>query len=286
MKSRRIIPLICIVSLVIVSFIFVWKAKITILEGLGIVSSGVIVFKFVSYILDFRNRENDVDRLKHSKDLIENVFKHLVVRGHVSYIFELDEIRPIYVKWEKSNHMFQYALQHLENNREIYAAYMRGQEYGNKKIDEMIKKLQQYRETVEQKLIDAQIQIPISEKFNSKTTNYNKKLVKTVIFYDIQECHNELLINTPLGMDLSSLHWSNYVIAVADTTSLEYLKDIIEKIIKDETVRGIIMEYESLNLQLENNTELERFNHYREEIVRKVENGQKPLDGKCDYCPD
>ncbi len=64
-KSKRIIAIICIVLLIIISLCFIWKAKITILEGLGLVSLGVIVLEF---FLRFITGVDDKNK-KHTNDL-------------------------------------------------------------------------------------------------------------------------------------------------------------------------------------------------------------------------
>lgn len=92
--------------------------------------------------------------------------------------------------------------------------------------------------------------------------------------------------------DLYSLDWKDVTvnkggnIAIGDKSSVEHLKTIIESMESDETVRDIVKEIESFNIQLRNNTELQRFNLLREEIVKQVLYRQKALDGKCDYCPN
>ncbi len=65
MKAKRIVAIICIVLLIIVSIFFIWNKKITVLEGVGLVSLGVIVLKL---LLDIITGMDD-KRIKHAEDL-------------------------------------------------------------------------------------------------------------------------------------------------------------------------------------------------------------------------
>jgi hypothetical protein len=198
--------------------------------------------------------------------------------------YKNDEIIVSFVKWGDPSVEYQ-AVRHLESGyKEIYREYVSMLEYSNlKKIQEIKKKLQEYRDTVEQKL--KQTQIPVTEIFiDFKTKRYNKKFVKTSIFNENKDGkYGELVIDPPVfDLDLPSLRWGETIFAVGDMTSLQDLKNTIEKIRNDKEIINIIMDIESKKIQLKNNTALERFNHRTEEIITQVRIERKPLYGKCD----
>lgn len=232
-------------------------------------------------------------KYRHSLDLIKEVFEvGLSEIGHVEY--NNDEITPFYVKWTESSSMFPYAVMHLKNRRykKIWQAYEDGKQYAQSIIDEIVKKIQQYRQVTKQRLIEAKIPIPSSEKFiNHQTKHYDQKFVKHVIFAEIEHLlkygkgYNKLMIQVSAPPNFSNLSWGSSTFAIAEESSLKRLQDIIEQPINDETIVAIVKDINCLEIQLKDNKSLEQFNRGREELVRQVKYGQKALRGKCPFCP-
>lgn len=218
-------------------------------------------------------------KLKHSEDLIKEVFEHIAINGYVDY--KNDEIIESPVKWSESDREYQ-AVQHLKTGySEIYHEYLFAQECAEILIKDIVKKFQQYRRIVEQKLTEAQIQLPASDKFvDFKTKRYNKKFVKNRLFDEVRTGKfTDIVIS---GFESSSLVWDVTNFAYGNTDSLEHLKNVIEKIRKDKEIIDIITEIESKKIQLRNNTALDRFNIRKKEIIEQVRIKHKPLYGKCD----
>lgn len=283
MQSKKVTAIIYII-LFIISIYWGWKANLIISEWLAL--AGIWIFGAVLMFELFNFLSRDYERrLKHSEDLVREVFEHPATNGYVDY--KNDEIIVHYVKWTESSQMFPYAIQHLKNKKykEFCLSLENAREYAKRIIDDyIVKEFQQYREAVEQKLAKAQIQIPASDKFvDFKTKRYNKKFVKNRLFDEARNGKfTEIVIS---GVDFSSLVWGETTFANGDTPSLEYLKNVIEQIKNDKTIIAIITDIESKKLQLDNNIWLERFNREREDIVGQVKYGQNVLEGKCERCP-
>lgn len=257
------------------------NASYTIQDWLALAGTLILGGIFIFTTLDFIFKERE-DRRKHSEDLVKEAFEHHATNGYVNY--EGDKISSIFVNWVES----VYVSQHLKHKKykELCHAYEYAKDYANRRIPHIENKLQQYKESVTKMLREAQIQIPESERFiDNKTEHYNISFVRHLIFDDIQrllKCRdrgNKLKI---LG---SELIWGS-VVAVGDEPSLEYLKNVIYKIEADKTIEDIVRCIEAERLLLDNNIWLKRFNDEREEIVKYVIKKRRPLEGKCDMCPD
>lgn len=238
----------------------------------ALIFGAVLMFELFNFITKDYER-----KLKHSEYLVKEAFEHHASNGDVYY--EDDKISSISISWVKS----VYANQHLKHKKykELCHAYEYARDYANRRIPEIEKKIQQYRETVVQKLKEAQIQIQVSERFiDNKTEHYNVSFVRHLIFDDLQRLHKGREANK-LRIDDSTLSWDGTTFAVSEVSSLEYLRNAIQSIENDETIIDIIRYIEAERLRLDNNFWLKRFNDNREEIVKQVKDGGRPLEGKC-----
>lgn len=251
----------------------------------------LLVVDALAIFVEYRERKLR-KKYKHSVDLVTEVFQFgLSETGHADY--SNDESTPFYVKWAESSPMFPYVVQHLKDRRykKIWQAYENGKQYAESIINEIVKKIQQYREIVEQKLTEANIQIPPSEKFiDHQTKHFDQKFVRHAIFKDIQHIlkhekkYNDFRVNVSVSPNFSSLTWGASTFAIAEEGSLKNLQKQMEELEKDETLFAILREISFLEIRLKDNKELEQFNREREEIIRQVKYGQKSLRGKCDLC--
>jgi len=231
-------------------------------------------------------------KYRHSLDLVKEVFEVALSEiGHVNY--NNDEIVPFYVEWAESKPMFPYMVQHLNDRRyrKIWQAYKNGKQYAKSIIDEIVKKIEQYREAIKLKLTEAKIPIPASEEFiDHQTKHYDQKFAKHIIFTDIKHMlkngkkYNDLKIHPSPPPNFSSLCWGASTFAIAEENALKRLQNIMEKVESDDTVIAIIKGINSLETQLKDNKELEQFSSEKEEVIRQVRYGQKTLRGRCDLC--
>ena len=213
-------------------------------------------------------------KLKHSKYLVKEVFEHPASNGYVYY--EDDKIVSVPVSWVES----VYARQHLKHKKykELCQAYEYAKDYADRRIPEIEKNMQQYRDIVVQKLKDAQIQLPVSERFiDFKTEHYNISFVRQLIFDDLYRELRGHGRGNKLRIDGSALYWGSTAFAVGETSSLEYLENVIQKIEKDETIKYLVYCIQGERLLLEKSFWLKRFNDKREEIVRRVKYEDKLL---------
>jgi len=230
-------------------------------------------------------------KYRHSLDLVKEGLNATAVAGHVDY--ENDVIIWSYGKWAESSPMFSCIAQHLKGTyKKTWQAYENAKKYDENIVDKIIKKIQEYRQALEQKFSEAKLSIPASEEFiDYQTRHYNQKFVKHLIFKDIKhllenkKTYLTLKIYLSSDPNFSSLNWGATTFAIADEQSLERLQKLIEQLENDETIISIIKTINSLEIQLKNNNELKRFNDEREEIVRQVIYGQKILRGTCNLCP-
>jgi hypothetical protein len=278
--------------MVLVSIYWAWQIALAITNWLALVGIWVFGALLMFELFDFVSK-NAEHKLKHSKDLVKGVFEVNISNiGHVEY--NNDEITPFYVNWAESSNLFPEAVKHLNHRtyKKTWQAYENGKQYAESIINEIVTKIQQYREVIEQKLTEAKIQILASEEFiDHQTKHYNQKFVKHIIFVDIQhilklgEKYNELRLNVSASPNFSYLNWGASTFAVAEEDSLKNLQKLIEELEKDETLMDILRKISLLEIRLKDNKELEQFNREREEIIRQVKYGQKSLRGRCDLCP-
>jgi len=298
---KKILVIIAFTITVLVAIVYLRENQVNFSIPLGVLPlvslSDILLFLLLvvdtlAIFVEYRERKLR-KKYKHSVDLIKEFFEvGLSEFGHVDY--SNDEITPFYVKWAESSPVFYSVVQHLHNRRykKTWQAYENGKKYAESIINEIVKKIQQYREVVEQKLTEAEIQISPSEKFiDHQTKHYDQKFVKHAIFKDIQHIlkhgkkYNDLRVNVSTSPNFSNLTWGASTFAVAEEDSLKSLKKFVEELEKDETLIAILREISLLEIRLKDNKELEQFNREREEIIRQVRYGQKNLKGKCNFCP-
>ncbi len=262
-----------------------------------LISALLFLAMFMVSSLDFIFKIKE-RRLKHSINLIEDVFEKIANNGNVTY-GENKEMTIVYVKWAESTKMFHYAVQHLKNKKynELCKDFNEAKEYAKRIIDgDIVPILMEYENIVERKLNDAQIYIPILEQFtNSRPQGYHLKTVKWLIFHDVVNLlnynikYNELIVEPQSSSH--SLVWKDIntvnggTVAIGEKNAVEKLKIVIENMENDKSILDNIRYFQSKKLQLFHNTYLEKFNHEREEIVGWVKMGQNILDGKCERCP-
>jgi hypothetical protein len=299
--QKRILAIIIFTILVVVAIIYLEQNQVYLSIPFGVVFPSVSLSDILLFLLlmvdaltafvEYRERKRRRKYI-HSLDLIKQTLGVIAETGHVDY--NNDVIIPSYAKWAESSSMFSCIVQHLKDKRykKTWQAYENGRKYDEGIINEIKKKIEQYREVVEQKLTQAKISIPTSDQItNYQTKNYNQKFVKHIIFKDTKRIlkegrkYNELKIYVSSSPNLPYLNWGTSTVAVAEEGSLKSLQQTIDNLENDETIVAIIREINSLEIGLEANKELEQFNHGREEIVRQVRHGRKPLSGKCDLCP-
>lgn len=278
--------------MVLVSIYWAWQIALAVTDWLALVGIWVFGAVLMFELFDFISK-NTEKKLEHSKDLIKGVLDVSILEsGHVDY--NNDEITPFYVKWAESSDLFPQTVKHLNHRtyKKTWQAYENGKQYAERIVNEIVKKIQQYREVTEQKLTEAKIQIPTSEKFiDHQTKHYDQKFVKHVIFKDIQHTlkhgkkYNEFRVNVSASPNFSNLTWGASTFAIAEEGSLKTLQKQMEELEKDEILIAILREIGLLEIRLKDNKELEQFNREREGIIRQVRYGQKSLSGRCDLCP-
>lgn len=273
--------------------------------------SGILIIIF-AFLVDLLRGSDIVGILKdeysglnekkriHSKELVGEVFDKKVENGII--VYNMDSISKKYVLWGCDKDWLQLGQEHLEDKHYsiMSQAYVFGQNYAKMKIDEIEKKIHQYRNLTEQKIMqklsdatksDTKISFAISESLKDcSIKQYFPKQVNHLIYCDIQNIlknneKTELRI-VPSTLDgVFFLEWNCQTVATNDKSSIEFFKDMIEQIEKDKTILDIVLEISSLELQLQNNTELKNFNRERNEIVVSIMKHNKSLKGKCDGCP-
>jgi len=266
----------------ITSIIWGKKVSLSTSDWLALIAAlifgGVLMFNLFNFIIIDRER-----KLKHSEDLVKEVFRHTASNGSVYY--EYDKISSISVKWVKSVD----ASQHLKHKKykKLCHAYEYAKDYANGQISHIENELRHYRKTVTQMLIDAQIQLPVSEKYiDHKTEHYNISFIRYLIFDDIYRELRGRDRGNKLRIDGSAIYWGGTEFAVGEVSSLEYLKNAIYEIESDKTIKDIVRSIKAERLLLDNNIWLNQFNDEREKIVKYVIKKKRPLEGKCDMCPD
>lgn len=298
---KRIPAIITFTILVLVAIIYLSKNQVNIsipfVAYSSVSLSDILLFLLLvvdslAIYIEFRERKLR-RKYRHSLDLIKEVFDvGLSEKGHVNY--QGDEIVPFYVNWAESNPMFPYVVKHLNDRKykKIWQMYENGKQYAKSIIDEIVREYKQYREAMEQKLTEAKIPIPTSERFiDHQTKHYDQKFVKHLIFVDTKNIlrygtkYNELKVNVSASPNFSSLNWGASTFAIGEESSIKSLQNIIERLENDEIITNILRDIGSLETQLKDNKELEQFDRGREEIVRQVKYGQKPLWGRCNLCP-
>lgn len=288
MKSKKLIVYIYAIFLIATSY-WAYKVNFSTSDWLALIGVWVFVVVAMFALFDFIFKEREYKQ-KHSEDLVKEVFGHPATNGSVDYRY--DEIRISNMAWVIDNDWLDYAKQHLKAPQyEIMcSAYINGEKYAKPLISQIVGKIEQYRDTVEQELTEAKIPLLLSEGITSlQKSHYRRDCVKHVIFKDALKSSRLEINESSEGLYL--LCWSSqpskvYTVARADKTSIEDLQAVIEKIEKDETIRAIILEIESLIYNLESNAALKLFEQGRKEIIRQVMVEKKPLKGKCDGCPD
>lgn len=286
MRLKRNIVKVLIILLVIVSFVLVWIGVITIPIGIISIVSGGIVVKIFSYILDKivgKDITYEKFKLYHSQYLVTEGFGVAASNGYVYY--ENDKITSIPVSWVKSDDVNQ----HLKDKkyRELCYAYEYAKDYADRWIPNIKNELRNYREHVTQKLIEAQIPLPVFERFiDYNTEHYDISFVRQLIFDDLYRLLKRNESGNKLKIDSSALYWGGKAFAVGDAASLECLKNVIQNIEKDKTIKYLVCCIQGERLLLEKNLWLDIFNDMRREIINSVIKKRKPLDGMCNMCPD
>lgn len=238
-------------------------------------------------------------KLIHSKILVEKVIGQPVNNASLDY--ENDEIKFNPIKWAQPSALFECVKLHLKdhNYRNICENYIQSKEYANRIHNDMVQKVNQYREMVAQKLDDAKLNLTIRKNERViRTGEYSQKRINHLIFYDILEKNEtgnsaKRLGIVPISLALPKLTTcENYflewfddggdIVAEGDYLSVEHLQNVIEKVEADEELEQIIIDINSLKTRINDNVHLELFKNGIQDIIKQVEYKNKPLYGECD----
>lgn len=266
--------------LFITSIYWGWAVCFSPQEWLALIGALIFGAVLMFQLFDFIFKEREYKR-KHSEDLVREVFEKTVEIG--SWNYHDDKISCSYASWAKDSKYISYAEQHLKDKKykKTYQAYVEWKKCDKNIIDQIVGKIKQYRELVEQELNIAEIPLPASDEYlDARTEHYNRTSIKNAMFDDLQSIikngKKRYELTLVLHEKMSRLKWSEVCLAVGKGDSVKWLQPIIERIENNEKIINIIKEINSLNNQLKSNTELEQFEKGRKEIIKQVKYDGKP----------
>lgn len=135
--------------------------------------------------------KNDKDRLKHSEDLVREVFDKPLMAWDI--VYNKDEIHQINGGWDEANPMLKYAIQHLNHKKykRTWEAYLNGKEYADRLINKIVETIEQYREVVKQNIHNAKLPLTNRGKeYIPKEGEYSQKWINHLIFDDVLQKFN------------------------------------------------------------------------------------------------
>src|SRR5665648_316856 len=263
MRRRLCMKLIICVIVLGSGVIIHWAYRegLTQSEWFGLVAilltAGAYMISLVTLFPFFRKMRED--ELKHTSDLIRNVFDTPMTPASV--VYELDEIVYTPAHWKKTSETFDFAMKHMRHKKyktmnQAYKNIKHNDDAAIVKIDETII---QYRIMVCLRVnIDRFSLTDVGDRRVTKSGEYSKKRLNHVIFHDVWGTNAttsaKKLVMFPAGNDICRLDWCDAIpfnngavggdtIAIGDRAAMECLKDGIMWLENEtdvvETVREI-----------------------------------------------
>lgn len=278
-----------------------WQKNLNFLEWTGLITLLIGMIGWSMKLIDwyfgmfphFQKAE-----LKHSKDLINNIFEKPIVSANM--VYKDDKIQQTDLEWNETNPWFDFAINHLNNKKykKTLYAYYNSKKYSELLIRKIINKIEKYREMVKYDLYDEHL--TYFDGVDGQIIDWNK-CINHIIYYEVIKNNEKRTSNKKLSLyqtkpdGMYYLRWwdvcpeggmvnGRYVVK-SEITIIKCLKNRMEQLIYDKNTKHAILDIDFLISCLKDNPNIKIFEKGRTEIVTQVKIDEKPLAGGCRKCP-